>query len=302
MSSPKVEAVLKNCFSTCGEGPHWDVASQSLYYVDIVAGGVGCWNSVTGEKKQAKLDGQVTFVIPCDRGGCVIGHNQNVSHFDLDTSALTKLVSVEEGLETRFNDAKCDASGRLWAGTMGHEGDIPGVVKLGLGSLYSLSTDHNIKKHVGGIDISNGMDWTDDNSIMYYIDSIPRKVYAFDFDMAGGTLSNQRTVVEFGEGTMETYGLPDGMCIDCEGKIWVACFSASRVYRFDPETGKTLQEVKLPATNITSVCFGGKNLDELYVTCSRHNIKDEASQPLAGSVFRVTELGVKGRAPNNFKG
>lgn len=304
MASPKIEVVqgLKNCCFTCGEGPHWDVKSKCLYYVDIIAGGVAKWNSVTGETRKYNFDGEVGFAIPCDRGGVVFGRNQDLLHLDFDTGATTKLADADAGLATRFNDAKCDASGRLWAGTMGLETDTPGKVTPGQGSLYTLSADHKIVKQHGGIDLSNGMDWTDDNKTMYFIDSVPRKVYAFDFDLDAGTVSNQRTVVEFAEGTMPLYGLPDGMTIDNEGKIWVACFSSSKVHRFDPETGKSIQTLEFPATNITSVCFGGENFEDLYVTCSRHNVKNVETQPLAGTIFKVTGLGVKGRAPNNFKG
>ncbi|KAI8787070.1 regucalcin [Biomphalaria glabrata] len=303
MSSPKVEVAIKNCCPTIGEGPHWDEVTQSLLYVDIVTGGIHKWDSNTGVEEKINLDGSVGFAVPCDRGGYVVGLNRTISHVDWTTKAVTTLAEVEQGTKNRFNDAKCDALGRLWAGTMGFE-SIPGIVSGGEGNLYSLSTDHKITKHVGSIDISNGMDWTDDNSVMYYIDSVPRKVFAFDFNLQEGTVSNQRTVVEFPIGTESTYGLPDGMCIDAEDKIWVACFSASRVYRFDPETGKTLQSIEFPATNITSVCFGGKNLDELYVTSSSWKLPEDSKdkQPLAGSVFRVTNLTVKGRAPNNFKG
>ncbi|CAG5126286.1 unnamed protein product [Candidula unifasciata] len=303
MASPKIEVAVKNCCPSIGEGPHWDVKSESLYFVDITTGGIHRWDSKTGQESKINLDGTVGFVIPCERGGVVAGLNRTISHVDWDTANTTVLAEVEQGTKNRFNDGKCDASGRLWAGTMGFE-TLPGKVDSGQGSLYSLSTDHKLTKHVGNIDISNGIDWTDDNSVMYYIDSVPRKVYAFDFNIEEGTVSNQRTVVEFEPGTESTYGLPDGMCIDNEGKIWVACFSASRVYRFDPETGKTLQSLEFPATNITSVCFGGKNLDELYVTSSMWKLPEELKdqQPLAGSIFRVTGLGVKGRAPNNFRG
>jgi len=304
MASPKIEAVLKNCCKTCGEGPHWDPASNSLYYVDIVCGGVARWNSTTNETKRVEFDKAVGFAIPSDKGDVVFGYDKQICRVNLDAAdpKMSSILSVEADKDTRFNDAKCDAMGRLWAGTMGNEGDVPGVVKQGQGSLYSISQDLSIKHQVGGIDLSNGMDWTDDNSVMYFIDSVPRKVYAFDFNMADNSVSNQRTVVDFSQKTVEELGLPDGMCIDCEGKIWVACFSASKVVRFDPQTGQAIQEVKLPATNITSVCFGGPNLDELYVTCSRYNCPNLDSQPLAGSIFKVTGLGVKGRAPNNFKG
>jgi len=49
--------------------------------------------------------------------------------------------------------------------------------------------------------------------------------------------ANQRTVVDFGDGTFDILGNPDGMCIDQEGKIWVACYGAGKIIRFDAETG-----------------------------------------------------------------
>jgi gluconolactonase len=301
MASPKIETAIKNCCPTVGEGPHWDVKSSSLFHVDIIDGGIHSWDSKTQKERKIKLDGSVGFVIPCERGGLVVGLNRTISHVDWDTEKVTQLVEVEQGTTNQFNDAKCDASGRLWAGTLNSEAIAEAN---GQGSLYSISADHTVTKHLSGISISNGLDWTDDNSILYYIDSKPRKVYAFDFNIDDGTISNQRTVVEFQPGTEATHGIPDGMCIDNEGKIWVACYSGSRVIRFDPETGKTLQTLELPVTNVTSVCFGGKNLDELYVTCSAWKLPEgsDVTQPLAGSVFRVTGLGVKGRAPYNFKG
>lgn len=303
MASPKIEVAVKNCCPSIGEGPHWDVATQSLLYVDIISGGVHRWDSNTGIEEKINLDGTVGFVVPRDEGGYVVGLNRTISLVDWNSKAVTTLAEMDQGTKNRLNDAKCDASGRLWAGTMGFE-TIPGIVDGGEGSLYSFSTDHKVTKHLSNIDISNGMDWTDDNSVMYYIDSVPRKVFAFDFNINEGTINNQRTVVEFEPNTDSTYGLPDGMCIDTEGKIWVACFGAGRVHRFDPETGKTLQTLDFPATNITSVCFGGKNLDELFVTCSQWKLPEDTKdkQPLAGSIFKVTGLNVKGRAPNNYKG
>ncbi|GFS15045.1 regucalcin-like [Elysia marginata] len=302
MSNPKIETLLPTVYATCGEGPHWDVASQSLYSVDIQEGTALRWEADTGKKSKIKLDGTVSFVVPCDRGGVVVGHNRNISHVDWDTQATTVLGEVDKGTTNRLNDAKADASGRLWAGTMGLEA-VPGQVAGPVGALYSMSHDHKLTNQLGNISISNGLDWTDDNSVMFYIDSVPRKVYAFDFDLAAGTISNQRTAIEFAPDSLSTYGLPDGMCLDAQGKIWVACFSASCVHCFDPETGKTLQTLKFPATNITSVCFGGKNLDELFVTSSQYNLQpSQGDQPLAGSLFRVTGLGVKGRAPYNYKG
>ena len=70
---------------------------------------------------------------------------------------------------------------------MGHE-TAPGQLDRSQGSLYSIDADHTVKKHVDKMDISNGLAWSLDNSVFYYIDSLPRKIYAFDFDLLTGSL------------------------------------------------------------------------------------------------------------------
>ncbi|XP_077891012.1 regucalcin isoform X2 [Ictidomys tridecemlineatus] len=98
--------------------------------------------------------------------------------------------------------------------------------------------------------------------------------------------------------------IPDGMCIDTEGKLWVACYNGGRVIRLDPETGKRLQTVKLPVDKTTSCCFGGKDYSEMYVTCARDGMDSESllRQPEAGGIFKITGLGVKGIAPYPYAG
>ncbi|CAG5118907.1 unnamed protein product [Candidula unifasciata] len=251
--------------------------SESLYFVDITMGGIHRCASKTGQESKINLDGTVEFVT---HASVVGGQNRTISHVDWDTANITDLAEVEQGTRNRFSDGKYDVLGRLWAGTMGFE-TIPRRVDSGQGSLYSLTTDHKLTKHVGNIEISNGIDWTDDNSVMFYIDSVPRKVYAFDFNIEERTVSNQRTVVKFEPGTESTF-------------LWRS---------FQPHISHP-------------VCFGGKNLDKLYFTYSmwklpekRTNLgslaylvkPDFAATPLAGYIFKVTGLGVKGRAPNNFK-
>uniref|UniRef100_A0A2K6SMY3 Regucalcin n=1 Tax=Saimiri boliviensis boliviensis TaxID=39432 RepID=A0A2K6SMY3_SAIBB len=98
--------------------------------------------------------------------------------------------------------------------------------------------------------------------------------------------------------------IPDGMCIDAEGKLWVACYNGGRVIRLDPVTGKRLQTVKLPVDKTTSCCFGGKDYSEMYVTCARDGMDPEGllRQPEAGGIFKITGLGVKGIAPYSYAG
>lgn len=298
-----IVTVVKDACSTIGEGPHWDETTECLYYVDIEAKSVLRWNSVTGENQKITLDKTIGFVVPWKKGGVIIGLGQTISHLDWDTEKITILHEVDQGKYTRFNDGKCDPRGRIWAGTMGLEKQAA-VVEPEQGSLYCLYTDGSIKKQVENVTISNGLAWSSDNKTMYYIDSIPRCVYAFDYDIETGNINNQRIAVQLEKGTEKTIGYPDGMTIDTEGKLWVACFFGGRIIRFDPETGLQIGAVEMPGLRITSCCFGGKNYDEVFVTCSRHGSSlDELMKfPLSGSVFKVTGLGVQGCPSHMYEG
>lgn len=302
--SVNVETVIEKSCLSIGEGPHWDERSQTLLYVDINEGAVHRWSAETGKDESHKFDTFCSLVVPCRKGGYMVSVGNSICHFDWDTKKLQVLHTVDEGKKTRVNDGKCDPSGRLWFGTMGQE-NVPAVVEENQGTLYSLEVDGSIKKHKEGVTISNGLAWSADNKTMYYIDSIPRKVFAYDFDIKTGTMSNERVAVDFGgKETMPTLGFPDGMTIDTEGKLWVACFFAGQIYRFDPETGKQIGSIPVPAKRTTSCCFGGKNFDEMYITCSAFGLTEEEwkETPLAGSVFRATGLGVKGTPAPMYEG
>ncbi|KAL5022572.1 hypothetical protein ScPMuIL_001727 [Solemya velum] len=302
-----VEVLIKNAASDCGEGPHWDDKTKTILFVDFGEKTVHRLNYATGEDEIKHFDDRVSFIVPRRSGGYMIGHGKALSHADWDSNVVTTLAEVVEPWNnTRFNDGECDASGRLWAGTLA-EANALGVREPARGSLYSLNKDHKITKHEDKITLSNGMDWTADNKTMFYIDSEARQVWGYDFDVDAGSISNKRTVVDFGGAeTMDTLGVPDGMTIDNNGHIWVTCYGVGKVVCFDPETGKSIRTVEFPeAKKTTSCCFGGPNMDELFVTSGTFNLTPEQvrnEQPLAGSLFRVTGLGVKGKHANVYEG
>lgn len=290
-----VECVVKHATETIGEGPHWDDATQTLLYVDINSGDVHRYDPATNKDEKLHFDNTVSLVVPCRKGGYIISIGRTLARLDWDTKKVTTLVEVDQGTNNRFNDGKCDPKGRLWAGTMGHE-TAPAQPELHKGHLFSLDLDGKLKTHLDKISISNGLAWTEDKKTMYYIDSIPRQVYAFDYDIENGSIGNQRVAVDFTKKSMQELGFPDGMAIDTEGMIWVACFGAGKVVRFNPNTGEELRTINIPGMRTTSCCFGGKNLDELYVTCAKYHASEEelSKYPLSGSLFKVTGLGVKG--------
>jgi sugar lactone lactonase YvrE len=132
---------------------------------------------------------------------------------------------------------------------------------------------------------------------MFYIDSPTRRVDAFAFDPASGAITNRRTIVQIDA------AFPDGMCIDADGNLWVALWAGWGVACFDPRDGRQLARVEVPVSDVTSCCFGGEQLDELYITTASRDL-DAAGrerQPEAGGIFRVRP-GVPGLRTRRFAG
>ncbi len=221
----------------------------------------------------------------------------------------------EDKPDNRFNDAKCDVNGRLWAGTMAKsQTPLDGNLYTYAAGKFILCNVHTpLRKlhecyyvlfHAGklslcvpGVTISNGLGWSLDNKTMYYIDSPPRHIYSFDYNLADGAIANQKILVDFGK--QGDIGFPDGMCTDIEGRIWVATFSGGCVSCLDPKTGDLILCVEIPgAKEITSCCFGGPDHSWLFVTCASLS---PTAGPNGGSVFVIKDLGTKGLPANRFK-
>ncbi|XP_054258472.1 regucalcin-like [Macrosteles quadrilineatus] len=290
-----------------GEGPHWDPTEQVLYYVDISGQALHRYDPATKTDTSLKLDKPVALVVPVkdERNKFVVGLGRDLVVLTWDWNSgkhqISTLASVDQH-ETgnRFNDGKADAKGRVWAGTMGPEKPV-GNVLPDRGTLYRLDNDPS-KPCVADVEIrpatiSNGLTWSLDNKILYYIDTPLRRVDAFDFDLENGQISKRRTVFEFGE----LPGNPDGMTIDSEGNLWIACWDGYQVIKVDPVSGELLQEVKLPASRVSSVSWGGPALDTLYVTTMRLGLTPEElkTQPHAGAVWQITNLHTRGTLQHN---
>lgn len=302
--SPNVEPITEPI--TVGEGPFWHSQNQTLYYVGIVDASIHSYNTITKEHHSVKLgsDGDVvSLVIPVegqvDKFVASISHDiviviwDGVSSKPSSIEVIATLEGKEENL--KINDGKVDPAGRLWTGTMGPrkaEGTHEFVMEKA--SLYRLNKNRTVSKQLEKVNMSNGLAWSLNNKTMYYIDTLKLKVFSYDYDIDTGNIENEKTVFCFKKNNVNGY--PDGMTIDEEGKLWVACFDGGQVLRIDPDSGNLLYTLKMPAQQITSVAFGGPNMNELYITTGRLFYSKELVEkyPLAGSVFRVTGLGVKG--------
>lgn len=288
-----------------GEGPFWEENTEQLLFVDLFEGNFCRLDPVTQDIDVIHATGTASLIIPYlsnDRQ-CLGTLGRKIVNLNWDSRKIEIMKEVEEDDKlTRFNDGKCDSYGRLWAGSMYSE-HLPDSEREGRGSLYSFDHAFKLKSHLKDLGISNGLAWSSDNRLMFFIDSLSKRVYVFDYDLQNGEISNQRVLVDYNiNPEYSEYGFPDGMTIDERGKLWIACFNGGRVLRVDPETAQILQAVILPAKNITSCCFGGKNYDTLYITTAWKGLSEEERklQPEAGKLFKVTGLDTKGLPPNKF--
>jgi len=290
-----VELVL-DAKARLGEGAVWDADRQRLYWVDIEGHAVHAFDPATGRNQSFALGDSVGTVVPRAKGGVALTLGRAFATLDLETRRLSVLAEPDEEKArrgNRFNDGKCDPRGRFWAGTMAVS-EAPAA-----GGLYRLDPDGSVHRMLERVSISNGIVWSLERDLMYYIDTPTREIAVFDYDDATGAIANRRVAARFPAG----HGWPDGMTMDAEGLLWVAEWDGACVSRWDPATGKLVRRIKIPVRRVTSCAFGGPDLEELYVTTawSRLDPDQRRAQPQAGGLFRVRP-GVKGVPAFSFAG
>jgi sugar lactone lactonase YvrE len=270
--------------SELGEGPCWDAVAGALWWTDIPAGrlhrlaaggGHTCWEVGT----------PVGSLAPRAAGGLALAAGRGFCAFDPATGAVTPLAAAEPDMTgLRMNDGACDRAGRFFAGSTA-EDESPGR-----GAFYSLATDHRVTRLFDGVGISNGVGWSPDERLLYYVDSLAYRLDVFGYDPATGAISGRRGLAGIGGGEV----MPDGLAVDSEGGIWVAVWGGGEVRRYDQD-GRLTGTVALPAANVTCCAFGGPGLRTLYITTA------EGPGEAGGALF-TGQAAVAGQPANPFRG
>lgn len=270
----------------CGEGLLWDETRGCVWWVDISKERLHAYEPVTGNTRMIPMPYLISALALRADGALLIATLQGLGLVDPDLGTIDILHDPEPGAElanNRLNDMEAAPDGSLWVGTMSEGAKGP------TGALFRYDADgvHQMKT---GTTISNGIDWSPDGTIMYFIDSVPGVLYTY----AQGAWSVMKTFDE-------TTGRPDGMCVDREGTLWIAICDQGYVMGLSAE-GEITARIDIPCEIVTNCAFGGADLKTLYVTTGTFSMSDteRAANPLAGGLFAI-EMDVPGRAPNKAR-
>ena len=279
---PMKPELLLDAHADLGEGPAWEAATQTLYWVDIRAGNVHHFNPASGSDDCIHLGQSIGCVAPRRNGGLVLALQGRFATIDpaAGVKSLMPIVQPEPHQPgNRFNDGKCDPAGRFLAGTMDD------AENAASGSLYSLAPDGMFRILLTGLRISNGLAWSPDGGTFYHIDTPTRQVTAYDYDLASGAIAAPRPVIQ----VPPELGWPDGMTSDTEGKLWIAMWGGARLTCWDPANGKLMETIPFPALNVSSCAFGGPDLTDLYITsaCKEMTAAQLKEYPFSGGLFRL---------------
>lgn len=254
--------IIADLGDLCGECPLWSPQEEALYWTDITGRRVYRYSWAAGVPEVVHSDMEVSGLALNDRGGFVAVNSEGVWLWEHGSKPVL-IADSAEGRKCALNDCIADPRGRLFTGSCFFD---PGRDDYEPGFLARIDEDGSAHIVDEGIRLANGLGFSPDGSTLYFTDSAARAIYAYDYRVSDGGIGNRR---EFVRVPIED-GIPDGLTVDAEGFVWSANWFGGRIVRYDPD-GSIQQVVSLPASQTSSLSFGGPDLDEIFVT--------SASQP-----------------------
>lgn len=262
--------------ATLGEGPVWDPARNVLWFVDIKQHKVHCLDPATGSKREWNAPGQIGWVLPAQDGTLLAGLQAGLFRFSPEDGSFTHALDIEPHLATnRLNDAATAPDGCIFFGTMDDgESDCSG-------RFYRWDGETAAPCGIDPVCITNGPALSPAGTILYHVDTVGGAIHAASLD-ANGQVTATREFARIDP----VDGNPDGCSVDADGNVWIGLWGGGRARLYAP-SGDIITEVALPASNVTKVALGGKDLKTAFATTARAGLSEDelAAQPLAGSVF-----------------
>ena len=276
--SLQIETVVST-YHRCGEAPIWDVAEGRLIWVDVESELI-YQMTPPDTTPQVLYQGLAVSGLALNQDSGLVLTGRTGLHRWRSLAHCQTLAAEHEGETLIFNDNIADPAGRVYSGTLNWNDE--GMETNG--KLYLIHTDGSLSVVDDGIELSNGLGFSPDNATLYFADSAARKIYAYDVDPETGGLSNRRIFVR----VPGHEGVPDGLTVDAQGFVWVAQWYGQQVVRYDPD-GEVERQIAMPVKQVSSVCFGGPDMTDLYVTSAGDSWVSHLAPP--GYDFKASDIG-----------
>ncbi len=277
--------------SDCGEGPIWNSKTNVVTWVDIAG---KKWHQAsldandTTKTKTFEIPTVIGAIVERSTGGFFAAVQEGFGSLTSDGEYREEINFLPAG--ERMNDAKADSHGRWWTGSNTLD------FEMGKGRLHVIDAQHKITTIETGLALPNGLGWSPDDKSFFFVDSMQRVLWRYDFDVDSGNLSHRRVLVQF----PDNGAIPDGMSIADDGSLLIAMWNGARIEVFSPD-GVAKEIIALPVTSPTSCTFAGKDGSTLIVTSAGGDM-DISREPLSGLTLAIDGLGYTGRPSEVFRG
>jgi sugar lactone lactonase YvrE len=274
------------------EGPRWDDLRTTVSWVDIARGRV-FEGTLDGDgirvTRRFGFRDTVGAAAPTADGGYAVAAHDRVVVVAADGTRQASAPLIERDDRLRLNDAAVDPAGRLLVGSIASD------KRTGAASLFSLGPDGTTTVLRSRLNLANGIGWSPDGATLYFADSVPGTLWSASYEVAAGEVHTWAPLVTRFDGA------PDGLCVDSDGRIWVALWNGSQVLCFEP-SGEAVAQVLLPVPHVTAVAFVGPARDRLLITSARDELDAAAREryPDSGRMF-LADVGAVGLPTSHYR-
>jgi sugar lactone lactonase YvrE len=273
------------------EGPLWDAATACWVWVDIPAGKLLRWQPDEDLLQINDLGEAVGSVfLTSDPAQLLVARKSGLYLFEKESGEMTLLSHAPDmSAEYRYNEGRVDPLGRLWVGSLG--GKEPGKLYCFDGRDWTVQVEN--------VRVSNGLVWSEDRTRLYFVDSPTRQISVFALNPQSLAIEKELEPIDLST----VPGVPDGMTRDQQGLLWVAFWGGGGLRVLDPIAGAIVEEISLPAHQVTSCEWGGPEGKDLFVTSADTNVPDEerARRPFGGHTFLYRGNEIKAVEPTCFQ-
>ena len=274
---------------TFGEGPRWH--EGKFYFSDFYSHKVFSLDMDGNYELIVEVQGQPSGLGWMPDGTMLIVSMKDRKLLGFYNNKLYEVADLSDLAGFHCNDMVVDNKGNAYVGNFGFNSysgeEIRGanLILIRPGQAPCVAADDLL--------FPNGTVITPDGKTLIIGETYAARLTAFDIN-EDATLSNRRIWTDFTLNAKEgSVPVPDGMCLDAEGAIWVASPTTASVIRVK-EGGEILDRIPVE-TNAYACMLGGEDLKTLFIcTSNASGVDPEAAVKEKSGKIEIVKVDVPG--------